>query len=253
MSASSEVWFAALHALVEACQVIAGLIDDPAAPLEVRSIAALFRNVPPSESRIENLAVERQASLFAKQLAARLHQRVHGHAADARCAFSPASYPFEIDDGRYACGPDLEAAFARWLATVLGALRTTRPRRVGARALRTLEERRTIPKAGDLAREFGCSAELLRRRFVEETGESFVSYRTRARVVVAIRLLSTTTWKVEAIARDVGWLSKKDLYAHLKRATGLTPGQVRRTPADARDALIASLCVGRLDDVSPPS
>jgi len=253
MSVPSDVWFAGLHAVVQACQVVAGLIDDPAAPLDAASIAAVFRSVPPPGSLVEHLAVGRQLSLFAGQVVVRLHRRVHGHAPGVRCAFSLARHPFEIAADRYAYGPDLQVAFEQWLTAVLGALRTTRPRGVGERARRCLQERKAIPKAQDLAREFGCSAELLRRRFAEEAGESLASYRTRARVADAIRLLTTTDWKVEAIARDVGWLSKKDLYLHLKRATGLTPGQVRRTPAGTRDALIASLGAGRPDSLSPPS
>src|SRR4051812_1801763 len=234
MSAPSELWFAGLHAVVQACQVIAGFIEDPTVSLDAPPIAAVFRNVPPPESRLELLAIERQLALFAEQVVVRLHRRVHGHTTGVRCAFSLARYPFEMQSGRSPYGRHLEAAFEQWLATILSTLRTTRPQGVGARARRCLEERRAIPKAQDLAREFGCSAELLRRRFAEEAGESLASYRTRARVAVAIRLLTTTKWKVEAIARDVGWLSKKDLYLHLKRATGLTPGQIRRTSAGTR-------------------
>jgi len=231
--------------------VLAGVIEDPAAPVDAVRFAAAFRDLPAPASLVERLAVERQFEIFAEQAAARLHRRIHGHAPDVPCAYSRLHQPFRVDPAQ-AFGPlRLEAAFGMWLSTIINALRITRPRGVGARARRRLDERKITQAARDLAAEFGCSPSLLRRRFAEESGESLVRYRSRTRIVAAIRLLTTTDLKIEAIAREVGWMSKKDLYAHVKRATGLTPGDVRQSSADTIAMLLASLGARGMTPESP--
>ena len=181
------------------------------------------------------LAVERQLSRFCEQVVTHLHRRIHGHAAGTPCAFEPARHSFDAESVR---SGQVDAAFAAWLSLVIGGLRASRPRGVAARTRRRLGGRHAVPKVRDLAAEFGCSAALLRRRFAEESGESLASYRLRSKVLAAIRLLRTTTLKIEAIAREVGWRSKKDLYYQMKRATGLTPAQVRRLTAEGVTALV---------------
>ena len=57
----------------------------------------------------------------------------------------------------------------------------------------------------------------------------------------AIERLRDTDWKVETVARQVGWKSKKDLYRALNRFAGLTPAAVRTLPHHEVDAIIARL------------
>src|SRR5262245_41153454 len=95
----SNAAFACLHTLVQRCQVIAGVIENPTARVDAVRFAAAFRDLPPPASLVERLAVERQLEIFADQAAARLHWRMHGHSADARCGFSRANHFLHLEPG----------------------------------------------------------------------------------------------------------------------------------------------------------
>src|SRR5262249_33686378 len=109
----------------------------------------------------------------------------------------------------------------------LDALRTTRPKGVAGLARKRLWNQALTPKAREVATECACNPAVLRREFAEACGEPLRHHQIRTRLAKAVILLRSTDWKVEAIAREVGWASKKNLYFHLRRATGLTPAQVR--------------------------
>jgi AraC-like DNA-binding protein len=74
--------------------------------------------------------------------------------------------------------------------------------------------------------------------FAADTGETPRQYRTRLRVATAVRRLRDTDEKIEAIARHVGWKSRKDLYRSIGQLTGLTPAGIRAlSSADASQVI----------------
>jgi AraC-like DNA-binding protein len=70
-------------------------------------------------------------------------------------------------------------------------------------------------------------ARSLDRAFKKRFGQTFHRYLTLVRIDHAVRLLATTDLKIESVAREVGYRTKKELFIHLKQERGLTPGTIR--------------------------
>ena len=92
-----------------------------------------------------------------------------------------------------------------------------------------------------LARQAACSASVLHRRFLSRTGETLLQYQTRLRVIDAIPLIRQGGWKADAIARQVGWSQRKDLYRAMKDVTGMNIPGIRALSAAGAANLIDRL------------
>jgi AraC-like DNA-binding protein len=86
-------------------------------------------------------------------------------------------------------------------------------------------ERLTLRTAAAMVQE--RDARSLDRAFRKRFGHSFHRYLTLVRLDHAVRLLETTELKVEGVAHEVGYRTKKELFLHIRREHGLTPGQLR--------------------------
>lgn len=80
-----------------------------------------------------------------------------------------------------------------------------------------------------MARHAGMSPRTFTRRFREETGETAVTWLTRARVDRARHLLETSDLPVDRVAGAAGFGTATSLRAHLAAAVGLSPVAYRRT------------------------
>jgi two-component system response regulator YesN len=79
---------------------------------------------------------------------------------------------------------------------------------------------------GIVARTLGRHSAYLGRLFRAETGMSLHEYVTRARMVnAAVQVRSGV--KIEAIALDLGYRSKKNFYRQFRRRFGMTPDAYR--------------------------
>lgn len=96
-----------------------------------------------------------------------------------------------------------------------------------------------------MADELGRSEHGLRLAFQRAYGMTPAEFRRRYQVVTALQLLRRRDLKVEAVAREVGFRSPKNLYRLLRDATGLTPQQIQRLDRRAFDALRRDLHVRR--------
>jgi AraC-like DNA-binding protein len=97
-----------------------------------------------------------------------------------------------------------------------------------ARAVRAARAVRDAPGGrhtlATAARESGASERTLERLFRGETGLGFGTWRQRARMLHALRLLADRT-NVTQTAIAVGYESTSAFVAAFRRATGTTPGQ----------------------------
>jgi AraC-like DNA-binding protein len=84
-----------------------------------------------------------------------------------------------------------------------------------------------------LAAEVGVSRATLARRFTELVGEPPMAYLTAWRLSLAADLLRRTDATVDAIARQVGYVSGYGLSVAFKRAYGIRPSDHRRRVAAA--------------------
>ncbi|MBE7464047.1 MAG: helix-turn-helix transcriptional regulator [Planctomycetes bacterium] len=82
-------------------------------------------------------------------------------------------------------------------------------------------------RLGPLARELGVSRDHFIRRFRQRFGVNPIEYRTRARLLAALRRLREGTEPVKTIARALGWADTKSLTRACKRHFGLAPRDVR--------------------------
>jgi methylphosphotriester-DNA--protein-cysteine methyltransferase len=80
------------------------------------------------------------------------------------------------------------------------------------------------------------SARHLRREFRDQFGIGPATYVQLVRTRRAVQLLATQM-KIEAIAWEVGYRGKKELYLALNRWVGLTPKRIKALPRERRDAL----------------
>jgi methylphosphotriester-DNA--protein-cysteine methyltransferase len=95
-------------------------------------------------------------------------------------------------------------------------------------------------RQGELSSTLGLSAASLRRQFRARFRLSTSEYVHLLRVARAIEVCRAGI-KIEAVARELGYRSKKDFYAALARWTSITPASLRRLSDDDRARLRARL------------
>src|SRR6185295_11261603 len=106
-----------------------------------------------------------------------------------------------------------------------------------------------------LAGSSGAPHGRLSRQFKQVFGIRAAAYVHLVRVSQAVALFRTPA-KVEAIARDVGYRSKKDFYAALKRWVGLAPAELRELNEEESRWLVRTLrqrCLPSTCDRQPVS
>lgn len=81
----------------------------------------------------------------------------------------------------------------------------------------------------EMARRFGVSVSGFRQAFQEERGYSPVERRMQLRTARAVRLLRSSTMKLEAVAEQCGFHSASHLTRCIKAAEGCSPGVLRTT------------------------
>ena len=221
--------------LSDTCQTAVGLILRT--PLhawpDMTSIAKLFEQVPPPGTYRDAFHAAGVLYRFEERAAKEIHRCVHGGTIPGACSFDTARFArFASVDQAHPEQWNAASEFAAWSNAFMCGLAAHHRRSIADRAIERLRARTgMIVKVSELAREVGCSVPVLCRRFRHATGKSVRQYAIKLRVDCAIDLLRTTDWKVEAIANEVGWKSKKDLHCAFARQLGATPASIRRSAA----------------------
>jgi len=180
---------------------------------------------------------------FAAQAGDTVHAREHPRGRVQTCRFAPALLlePFwrsRIDDPA--------TVFNAWLDAYCSALDEVHPLSVAQRAAQVLRRDYRRPwDITELARQVHSTASYLTRAFRHEYGRSIFDYQRDVRVFEALRRLREM--KLEAVAQEVGYRSKKNLYALLNRAIGMNPADFRRLRADPPRQLIDGACLQLLE------
>jgi AraC-like DNA-binding protein len=94
----------------------------------------------------------------------------------------------------------------------------------------SLWEDEPLLSVGEVARRLGVSVSGLRQSFQSERGRSPVECRMQWRVERAVRLLQSSTLKLEAVAELSGFHSASHLSRCVKAATGNRAGRLRSGP-----------------------
>jgi AraC-like DNA-binding protein len=180
---------------------------------------------------------------FTSELGIHLHRLLHhGKSADG-CTFDPGVHRLNVRlDPTGRTRWNIASSFAAWMREYQHASDRCHPEVLTARIKREIEANlHGLMPLRTLARRLACSVAVVERRLVQDSGETVGEYRTRMRTIEALDRLRHTPMKTDAIAREVGWQSRKDLYRAVRRLTGLTPRAVRRL-SDSEYSALSDAC-----------
>jgi AraC-like DNA-binding protein len=200
---------------------------------------AFLERLSPPRTPVERLVQRGMLLEVAVQFGHAAHATFHRqHAKTLKaaepCGFIP-SVTLEGWPGDLTKSP--AEAFRRWAGRYAAAFRAAHRLSLAREAEQyVMQHFRSPIVASDLAKRLDCSTVFLRRTFQELTGRSLLEYQSELRLRTALRLLAETDWKVEAIASDVGYRSKKDLYRMVQTHLHCTPLEYRKTRSLSRDA-----------------
>ena len=240
----------AAFALSQACQAAVGIVfatPDGVWP-DWSSLSARFAEVASPHTYVDALHSSVLLCRFLERTGDEIHKRIHGGEIPASCAFdSTAHLRLPPIDQRHPESWRAGTAFATWAAAYQGELARRHQRPITERAIERLNcsDIAVSARASEIARQVGCSVPALYRHFNRVTGQTPRQYAIQMRIERAIDLLRRTDWKVEAIAREVGWRSKTNLHAAFVRRIGTSPGQVRRLTDDGLTQLKRKLANDR--------
>ena len=142
------------------------------------------------------------------------------------CTFSPADAVLESWKDRAA---DPRDAFGSWASRFVDQFERAHVPPLAARVRAYVEAH--YAEAVDIqtmARALHCTRARAAGEFRKAYGMSPRSYQRQLRIWEGFRLLRGTNLKIEAVARSVGYRSKKNFYQVTRDVTGGTPTQLRR-------------------------
>lgn len=230
-----DLLYPCVFELARACQLAIGRVY--CTSLAIGEIPSLFESVPPPASQPGAMLAVETLNGFVRSFGRVHHERFHQVNKGLSCTFRPDQSYSEIHvsslNWRTLNLPQVvRTSLGRYgLAFAAGHRRDIRTL---AAALLTTQNSQPIER---LAHDLCCSPSTLRRHVKAMTGRPPIRIRTHRRLLVAIDLLRTTPWKVEAIAAAVGWKSAKGMYLTCNAILGLTPAQIRALPADTASQL----------------
>jgi AraC-like DNA-binding protein len=134
---------------------------------------------------------------------------------------------------------DVLQDFAVWMAAFVEIYNRTHPPMLAERAARII--RRGAAErmgAAHIASQCGCTVPTLRHAFCARYGVSLREYQRIARVTCAVPRVRSGV-KIEAVALEAGYHSKKDFYKVFRQVTGLTPVQFRNLPSSRAGQLVS--------------
>jgi AraC-like DNA-binding protein len=160
-----------------------------------------------------------------------IDRRFHaqGDAASCRCHVLRLA---QLDSLMHLNGDGFRTSFAQWIDEFVKAYRRNHNSCGACTAARLIRE---SPKqrwtVGGIARELGMAERRLRRQFRREFGIGVRDYLHLVRLTAAVSDLITCSMKIESIAHDVGYHSKKDLYRAFHKWLRVQPAELRRASA----------------------
>jgi AraC-like DNA-binding protein len=226
-----------LDANIRECQALVSRVVFMRDVAEIEPLAdVLVAALPDPTSAAEELLLRG----LLLELAAKWGDFVHGSAHRSRtvdCGFLPQGTL-----SRFWCGTGrAKERLADWSRAFASDFARTHPRSLSQAAARVIHRdyRRRLD-ADQIARTIGITSARLRRIFLHEVGMDVTEYVRRVRLIHALEQLIGSDAKVEPIAIDVGYRSKKNFYHAFKALTGMTPAEFRQMPTETAQYVIDS-------------
>jgi AraC-like DNA-binding protein len=169
------------------------------------------------------------------------HDRYHA-AFPGDCRFDPTDL---LDRHWRVSDSDPRTTLGQWIDDYVSSFELTHTVPLGAKALRALEAHSLARlDVKGLSSEVGCSPARLRREFHAWTGIALRPYHRTLRAEAAFEGVLASDLKIDALAVDLGYKSKKNMYRTLKTTFGLTPKQIRRLTPDQVSSALTSQRIG---------
>jgi AraC-like DNA-binding protein len=228
-----------LEMLVAQCQTFIGHVLTLGDGEDLADTASSWvRALPDPSCPVEDLALCAVLPKFAVTWSAAVHAQAHR--SSKRCQNeSVTTYGLDQFGGRV--GRSAKQSFEGWAHLFSEEFRRTHPRSVAQCAARII---RTAPPArldiATLADAVGVTPIHLRRVFQRERGLALPEYLRRVRLLCALDVLVSRGGKIEPIAMEVGYRSKKNFYRVFKQLTGLTPTTFRSLPVASARLIVDS-------------
>jgi AraC-like DNA-binding protein len=199
---------------------------------EVR-LVSIARRLPPAETALELFVLRSTLWESARRLSDGLHRQVH-HDERVSCTMEPQTllqrfFPLG--------GTEPQQEFQQWALSFYSELRRAHPRSKAQRvahAIRSSHERPLSLRT--LATQVGLTTSGLIRAFRNEFACTPNEYQRALRLIDALKRVPSD--KIEAVAADVGYRSKKNFYRMFKNLTDLTPSAFRALPAHEQSAVM---------------
>jgi AraC-like DNA-binding protein len=214
-------WVAGVIRELQVALIEALSIDRDAARISLLSRA---RAIPSPAGPLEALLLRGLLLEFAWRFGTDFHKRFH-RLPNYRCAFSPALI-LEREWPKAMIG---QHGLRRWIVAFFVEFDRIHAPTIAERAARILRcdftHRWTVTM---LAGKLGAKTSALSSGFKREYGISIKEFQRRLRICAAIERVRSE--KIETIALEMGYRSKKDFYKGFVALTGMKPSEFRNVP-----------------------
>jgi methylphosphotriester-DNA--protein-cysteine methyltransferase len=191
-------------------------------------------SVPAAHTVAERLILRALLTEFAYRAGAQIHALMFH--SKPRCGFHHADLLKHFFADRSERPQD---TLVRWSRRLVAELRRTHPPTPSRKVATVIRTHYRQPlNISALAHRVHLSPSGLRRAFAREFGMSLRTYHTNVRLLASLK--DVTKGKVEAIALQVGYQSKKNYYRAFRRIIGMTPTRFRQLSKERAGELIDS-------------
>jgi AraC-like DNA-binding protein len=227
-----QLW---LEDVVKELQLASGSLSLTDAREACAAAIARTSQLAPPRSQAERLMLQTLLIEFAYTLGTSLHVQFHSR-YPLKCTFSPI---VQLERFCHTGKHDLRWTFAEWAKAYCEAFERTHNLPAAYRIARLIERdyHRTWSLL-TLSRTVELTPAQVSRAFRREYGMSPREYLQALRMLEAAEHVGNM--KIEAVALQVGYKSKKNFYRAFQRFTGVTPAAFRRLPKERARHLIKS-------------
>jgi AraC-like DNA-binding protein len=211
-------------------------------------LTAFVESLPRPATYVEKLLLRGVLSDVAGRCGQAIHTRWHRGRSLSKCRFIPAATHGTLWN---AITDDPTRAFRLWIDCFFQDFLKAHPATPSAKIARLLRsDYRRQWDLEALALRVHVTPSKLRRDFQRQFGMSPLKYQRAARLLEAVRQVPAD--KIDAIALEVGYKSKKDFYHAFEGLTGITPATFRSLSAERAAVVVESIRLRqhRLSDLS---
>lgn len=224
-----------MQSLISRSQRLAGALNE-ADPEDVPAILSEFaQSLTAAPDRLHNLVAGAILVDVADRVDRHLHQ-LAGRSGPCSCRIAaPLSSTIVLNWNR----ADVRTQFREWAARFFEVFARSHPASDATRI--ALAIRRSPAQKWTWTTLRGSSplsTRTLAREFCLERGVPLKTYIHLARLQLVLQQLDSDT-KIDVVAAEAGYRSKKDLYQAMRRLVGTTPREYRRRPLRERQRLAA--------------